>query len=506
MSRTATTRRQLLGGLALTQAPALVSRQHRPNFLFVMTDDHVTRAMSCYGNTILKTPQFDRLAAEGVRFENAFCTNSLCAPSRATVLTGCYSHIHGVLGNSESADAIERINPALPTYPELLKKAGYRTALVGKWHLSHTPVGFDYWCVLPGQGLYFDPDFIENGTRKKFRGYATDVITDLALEVLKQQDGRPWCLVYQHKAPHRPFQPAPRHAGLLKDIELPYPKTFDDDYRTRRLAREAEDMKFDVSLAGDYKDLPPNLSPQQKKRWIYQRFIKDYYRAAYGVDENLGRILDYLDQTRQAENTVVIYTSDNGFFLGEHGWYDKRFMYEPSLRIPLLIRYPARIKGGRTEKRMALNIDYAPTILDLAGVRISESMQGRSLKPLLEGKPVSNWRQSIYYAYYENSWRLKDKPKEALSDPSFQYFTPHRVGPHRGVRTERYKLIHYYSEGDYWELFDLQNDPDELRNVASEAAYARVRRQLTAEMERLRRAYQDKEEPAATQASGRMPR
>lgn len=481
-------RRQALSVLA---APAVMAAPRRPNILYVMTDDHVPRAMSCYGNTILKTPNFDRIANEGCRFDNAFCTNSLCAPSRASVLTGVYSHINGIIGNSEGADNIEKLDAKLPTYPQVLQQNGYRTAMIGKWHLSHTPVGFDFHSILPGQGLYYDPVFIEQGQKKQMKGYCADITTDIALGWLKQKDSKPWCLVYQHKSPHRPFQPAARHAKLLSDVTLPHPPTYDDDYSTRKLSKEAEDMKFDISLEPDYKDLPKNLSAKQKKDWIYQRFVKDYYRAAYGVDENLGRVLEYLDQTGQTENTVVIYSSDNGFFLGDYGWYDKRFMYEPSLRIPLLIRYPALFGGGKVEKRMALNIDYAPTILDLAGVKVPGTMQGRSLKPLLEGKPPANWRKSMYYTYYEDSWRLRGKGKEAMTDPSFQYFTPHRVSPHRGVRTERHKLIHYFSENNYWELFDLEKDPNELRNVYEDRAYAQVRAELTKELARLRKQYRN---------------
>ena len=482
------TRRAALKTMSAFAAP----RKRRPNILFVMTDDHVPRAISCYGSQVLRTPNFDRLAQEGVRFDNCFVTNSLCAPSRASVLTGCYSHINGIRGNSEAADAIENIDKSLPTYPQALREAGYKTAIVGKWHLSHDPVGFDYWCVLPGQGLYFNPDFIENGVKKKFEGYATDVTTDLALKFLKSAGkADPWCLVYQHKAPHRPFQPAPRHAKLLADRDLPYPPAFDDTYETRKIAKESEDMRFDISLAADYKEMPKDLSAGDRKKWLYQRFVKDYYRAAYGVDENLGRVLDYLDETGQAENTVVIYTSDNGFFLGDHGWYDKRFMYEPSLRVPLIVRYPALGVKGAVEARFVLNIDHAPTILDLAGVKIPATMQGRSYRKLLEGNAPGNWRKSMYYTYYENSWRLSGKGLEARSDPSFQFFTPHRVGPHRGVRTERHKLIHYYSDGDYWELFDLATDPNELRNVYGDAAYSKTLAALKRELERLRLEYRD---------------
>lgn len=468
------------------------ARPRRPNILYVMTDDQAVGQMSCEGGRIIQTPNLDRLAREGARFANCFVTNSLCAPSRATVLTATYSHINGVLGNSESANVTERLNPSLATFPQALQEAGYRTAIVGKWHLTDDPRGFDYWCVLPGQGVYFDPDFIELGVRKKMKGYATDVTTDLALDWLKRQTGRqPFCLVYQHKAPHRPFTPAPRHARLLEGVELPHPATYDDDYATRRVAREAEDMKFDVSLAGDYPDLPKDLEPAERKNWIFQRFVKDHYRALYGVDENLGRVLDYLDKSGLAEDTLILYTSDNGFYLGEHGWYDKRFMYEPSLRVPLLVRYPRLKARGAVIDAFVQNIDFAPTILDFAGVRIPESMQGESLRPLLEGESPAGWRRSVYYAYFENSWQLRNARPDEMRDPTFRYFTPHRVGPHRGVRTDRFKLIEFYSEGDYWELFDLEKDPHELNNVYGQAGYAEVIRDLKRELQRLRQKYRD---------------
>ena len=489
-------RRQFLenlavGAIASTSACNRTNAK-RPNILFVMTDDHAVGRMSCEGSRILQTPNLDRLASEGTRFSNAFVTNSLCAPSRATVLTGCYSHRNGIKGNSEAKDSIETMNPAIRTYPEFLREAGYRTGIVGKWHLNQDPVGFEYSCILPGQGLYFDPDFIENGERRKMKGYATDITTDLALQFLANtQESQPFLLVYQHKAPHRPFLPAPRHARMFDGVDIPYPDTFDDDYSTRKIAREAEDMQFEISLAGDYKDLPKQLSRAERKRWIYQRFMKDYLAALYGVDENLGRVLKYLDDHNLAEDTLVIYTSDNGFFLGEHGWYDKRFMYEPSLRVPLLVRYPRLGVSGTTENRMAANIDLAPTILDFAGVSIPEYMQGRTLRPLIEGRPGIDWRKSVYYTYYENSWAaLQGKGKEALTDPSFQYLTPHRVTPHRGVRTERYKLIEYYTD-NYWEMFDLEKDPNELRNLYSDPAHSQVASDLQLELNRLRVQYQD---------------
>ncbi len=376
------------------------------------------------------------------------------------------------MGNSEAKDAPpEYMRREIPTYPELLKKAGYKTAMIGKWHLSDEPRGFDFYNILPGQGVYMDPEFIENGKRKKRKGYVSDLITDDALAFLEGTGDGPWLLAYQHKGPHRPFTPAPTPRPPVRRYSDPHPITYDDNYATRKLAGEAKDMRFDGSLASDYPDLPKGLSPEARKDWIYQRFVKDHYRAMAGVDENIGRVLDYLDRKKLAQDTLVIYTTDNGFFLGEHGWYDKRFMYEPALRLPLLVRYPRGAHAGRVESRFALNIDYAPTMLDIAGVAAPGSMQGRSLRPLLEGQAPGDWRTSMLYTYYENSWTLAGKGREALSDPTFQYFTAHRVSPHRGVRTEKHKLIDYYSENGYRELFDLEKDPHELRNVYHDASY-----------------------------------
>jgi arylsulfatase A-like enzyme len=482
------TRRETVGALA---APAFLrGAGARPNILYIMTDDHAFGEMGCAGNKIVRTPNLDRLAAEGVRFNNCFCTNSLCAPSRATCLTGTYSHINGVMGNSEAKDAPpEYMRREIPTYPELLKKGGYKTAMIGKWHLSDEPRGFDFYNILPGQGVYMDPEFIENGVRKKRKGYVSDLITDDALAFLEGAGTGPWLLVYQHKGPHRPFTPAPRHARLFDDIQIPHPSTYYDNYATRRLAAEAKDMRFEESLAGDYPDLPKGLAGEAKREWIFQRFVKDHYRTMAGVDENIGRVLDYLDRKKLAQDTLVIYTTDNGFYLGEHGWYDKRFMYEPSLRLPLLVRYPREARPGRVETRFALNIDYAPTILDIADVTAPSTMQGRSLVPLLASDAVRGWRTSMLYTYYENSWTLAGKGREALSDPTFQYFTAHRVSPHRGVRTSRYKLIDYYSEGGYHELFDLEKDPDELRNVYGDPSYSKVRSDLELELTRLAREF-----------------
>lgn len=465
----------------------------RPNILFVMTDDQQHDQMSCAGHPILQTPHMDRLAEGGVRFRNATCTNSLCAPSRASILTGALSHVHGIRGNSERADAVERLDPNLATFPKLLQEAGYKTALMGKWHIRENPVGFDDWRVLPGQGVYFDPEFLHGGEKRQESGYATDITTDFALDFLRRNStpGEPWCLLYQHKAPHRPFTPAPRHAKMFDDVDWPKPETYDDDYATRKIAKEAADMKFEVSLAGDYEDLPKNLSAAAKKEWIFNRFVKDHNRSVYGVDENLGRILDFLDDTGQTEDTLVIYTTDNGFFLGEHGWYDKRFMYEPSLRIPLLLRYPRKVRPGRVEERFAMNIDLAPTILDFAGVPVPESMQGRSLAKVAQDDAPEDWRKEAYYSYYENSWAFRNMARDQMTDPSFQFWTAHRVGPNRGVRTDRYKLIEYRTEGPYWELFDLETDPHELRNRYGDPALADVRQDLTQRLRDAQTAYGD---------------
>jgi len=456
-----------------------------------MTDDQTWQQMSCAGNPILQTPNIDRIANDGFRFSNAFCTNSLCAPSRGTVLTGCLSHVHGIRGNSEKADQVEELDSELPTFPALLQQAGYRTGLMGKWHIRQDPRGFDDWKVLPGQGVYFDPEFIEQGAKQQHSGYATDITTDFALDFLKQGVSEPFCLVYQHKAPHRPFTPAPRHAKLFDDIEFPYPETYNDDYATRRIAEEARDMRFEVSLAGDYEDLPKDLSPEEQRNWIFQRFVKDHYRATVGVDENLGRVLDYLDESGMAEDTLILYTTDNGYFLGEHGWYDKRFMYEPALRVPLVARYPKLKISGAVEDAFVMNIDLAPTILDFAGIPIPEQMQGRSLRPLMEGDPPEDWRTDAYYSYYENSWAMRNMARDQMTDPTFQFWTAHRVGPNRGVRTDRYKLIEYYTEDGYWELFDLQEDPNELLNLAGDSQYDEIEEELRGRLRALQTGYDD---------------
>jgi len=479
------TRRELvgtLGGLALAAAfpgsPAHAAE--RPNIVYIMTDDHAAHALSCYGSKVNKTPNLDRIATEGMRFENCFVTNSLCGPSRATLLTGKYSHVNGFRQNGDRFDGSQ------VTFPKLLQKAGYQTAVVGKWHLETDPTGFDYWNILPGQGAYHNPVFIEMGERKKHQGYVTDLITDFAIEWLRKRDkSRPFCLLYHHKAPHRNWQPDAKHAALYEDAPIPEPETLRDDWATRSSAARNSQMTVARHLTpGDLKKpVPPGLTPDAEFKWRYQRYMQDYLRCVASVDDNVGRMLEFLDKEGLAENTIVVYTSDNGFFLGDHGWFDKRFMFEESLRVPFLVRYPKLVKPGTTSDRMAINCDYAPTFLDLAGVEAPGGLQGRSLRPILEGKPPADWRKSIYYHYYE-------------------FPGAHAVQRHYGVRTETHKLIHYYRI-DEWELFDLKKDPHELRNVYADPAHAEVLKQMRGELERLRSELRVPEDKAPPPKAGK---
>jgi len=472
MSGTCITRREMirgLGGLALaSQLGALYAAEGKakPNIVYIMSDDHAAHALSCYGSKINQTPNLDRIARDGMRFTNCFDTNSLCAPCRATVLTGKYSHVNGVVDNG----AYQRFDGSQQTFPKLLQKAGYKTAIVGKWHLVSDPTGFDYWNILPGQGVYINPVMIEMGQKKQHQGYVTDIITDYAMDFVKKSKDGPFCLMYHHKAPHRGWDPDAKHADMYKDKDMPEPPTFNDDYANRASAAAHADMR--VATMPDYqKELKPEMSPEEIKKYNYQRFIKDYCRVIASLDDNVGRMLDCLESTGLAENTIVIYTSDNGFFLGDHGWFDKRFMYEESLRIPFVVRYPREIKPGSVNDRFILNVDYAPTFLDYAGVPIPADMQGHSLRPLFRGETPKDWRTSIYYHYYE-------------------YPGPHKARPQYGVRTDRYKLIHYYTVNE-WELFDLPKDPRELKSVYADPAYAGVVTQMKAELERLRAELKD---------------
>ena len=517
MARTSMHRRDFLkaagigsAALVLSGCAAKPEPEKRPNIIFIMTDDHASHAMSCYGSVINKTPNLDRIANEGMLFENCFCTNSICAPSRAVILTGKYSHINGVVDNIREFDGTQ------PTYTRLLSNAGYQTAMIGKWHLKSEPVGFDYWNVLPGQGHYYNPDMIEMGEKKRFEGYVTDIVTDKAIEFLETRvSEKPFCLVYQHKAPHRSWMPGPDHLDLYEDIDIPEPDDLFDTYETKSAASLEQEMTISEHTfqAYDLKITPPakgedermytasyeRMTVEQRKAWDaaygprneafnkanltgadlvrykYQRYIKDYLRCIASVDDNVGRLLDYLDESGLAENTIVVYTSDQGFFLGDHGWFDKRFMYEESLRMPLIVRFPGTVNPGSVTDEIAVNIDFAPTFLDYAGVAIPTDMQGSSLRPILEGGTPSDWRESMYYHYYEYpSW--------------------HMVKRHYGVRTKRYKLIHFYYDIDAWELYDLEKDPGEHNNVYADPGYTDTVTELKAELVKLRAQYGDSDE------------
>ncbi len=461
----------------------------RPNIIFIMTDDHAAHAMSCYGSRINETPNMDRIAEGGMRFDNCFCTNSICTPSRATILTGTYNHVNGVTTLSTPMDN------RLQTFPKLLQDEGYQTAMIGKWHLGHgelhQPTGFDYWNVLPGQGLYHNPEMIEMGELKVFEGYATDLITDFSLDWLAKRDlDKPFLLMCHHKAPHRPWDPDDKHADMYEDIDIPEPETFNDDYSNRASAAAAATMRIerDFNLEDLKVPVPEGLTPEESKSWKYQRYIKDYLRCVASVDDNIGRLLDWLDDEGLADDTIVVYTSDQGFFLGDHGWYDKRFMYEESLRMPYLMRYPREIEAGSVNDDIVLNVDFAPTFLDLAGVEIPrtgpDAMQGESFRPLIQGHLPDDWQTSLYYRYW-------------------MHLAHHGVYAHYGVRTKRYKLIYYYADAlgqlgaiddpkePEWELFDLENDPQELNSVYHDPAYADVVAELTAELERLQTKVKD---------------
>lgn len=473
---------------------AATAADSRPNILFIMSDDHAYQAISAYGSNRNQTPNIDRLAKEGMRFDRAFVTNSICGPSRAVILTGKYSHLNGFIDNAANA----WFNGRQQTAPKLLQAAGYQTAMVGKWHLNSDPTGFDYWQVLLGQGPYYNPAMKTAEGIVKHAGYTTDVITDVALDWLqnKRDKSRPFLLMYQHKAPHRNWQPAPRHLDKYKDVTIPEPETLFDDYSGRTKPAAENQMSVAKHLSpNDLKLVPQGLTPEQqaafdkaygeenkqleeakltgdaRTKWNYQRFVKDYLRCVDAVDENVGRVLDYLDQSGLAANTVVIYTSDQGWYLGEHGWYDKRWMYEESFRTPLLVRWPGKTRPGSTTDKLVMNLDLAETFLEIASLPVPDDMQGKSIAPILRGEDPADWRKSVYYHYYE-------------------FPQPHHVHPHLGVRTDRYKLIHFYTI-DAWELFDLEKDPHELKSVYADAGYANVLADMQKELARLKEQYQD---------------
>jgi len=475
------------------QQASAAGTDKRPNILFIMSDDHGYQAMSCYGSKVNRTPNLDRIARDGMRFDRCFVTNSICGPCRAVILTGKYSHLNGFVRNGNRFDGSQQ------TAPKLLQKVGYQTAVIGKWHLGSTPTGFDYYHVLRGQGPYYNPPMESSDGPKKHIGYTTDIITDLALNWLKEgrDKTKPFYLQYQHKAPHRNWQPGPKYLNMYDDVTIPEPPTLFDDYKGRGSAARQQAMTVARHLTpNDLKfKVPGNLTPEQRAawtaaygpknaafekmnlqgkelvKWKYQRYAKDYLRCVASVDDNVGRVLDYLDETGLAKNTVVMYTSDQGWYLGEHGWYDKRWMYEESFRTPFIVRWPGVIKPGSVNKDLAMNLDFAQTFLDIAGAVIPEDMQGRSLKPVFAGNTPADWRKSVYYHYYE-------------------FPGAHSVRQHYGVRNDRYKLINFHNIKE-WELYDLQKDPLELKSVYDDPAYADIQKQMHQELVRLRKQYGD---------------
>lgn len=487
--------------IALTASLAAARLPARPNIVFIMTDDHAAHAISAYGSRINQTPQLDRLGAEGIRFNRCFVGNSICTPSRATILTGKYSHKNGV-------PTFNPFNGAQPHIAKYLQQAGYHTGIVGKWHLGTEPTGFDFYSVLPGQGAYHNPAFLERGGRRTVPGYATDIITDMAMDFVRQRPAeKPFFLCLHHKAPHRNWVPDAQHAAMFDGIDIPEPPTLRDDYSTRTdAAREASMTVTRHLTRNDLKLIPsPDLSPAERNRWLgviptevttivdgkevtlkddalfrwkYQRYIKDYLRCIASVDDNVGRFIDFLDASGLRENTLVVYTSDQGFFLGDHGWYDKRFMYEECLRTPLLMRWPGVIKPGQVTEAMTQNLDFAPTFMELAGLRVPADMQGRSLAPWLRGESPRNWRTAVYYRYYH--------------DPGH-----HNTRAHYGIRTDTHKLIHFWKR-DQWECYDLRQDPKELHNLANDPAHARTVARLKRQLFRLKREVQDHDEFSKT--------
>lgn len=482
--------------LAAVQAPvqaADAAKPAPPNILFVFADDHAWQAVSAYAHPLklIDTPNIDRLATGGMCFDRCLVPNSICGPSRATVLTGKYSHANGFYNNTNS-----RFDGSQVTFPKLLHAAGYQTALIGKWHLVSNPTGFDHWHILPGQGVYYNPPMIRDGRRVKHDGYVSDLITDFSLDWLQKRDkSKPFLLMCQHKAPHREWEPALRHLGHDKDRQYPEPDTLFDDYSGRGRAEHDQDMTIARTLTP--KDLklvaPPQLYADQRKlwdvyyeprnqafrqaglegkelvRWKYNRYLHDYLGCLKAVDESVGKLLDYLDREGLAKNTLVVYTSDQGFYLGEHGWFDKRWIFEESLRTPLLVRWPGSARPGSINRDLVSNLDFAATFLEAAGVAVPANLHGRSLVPLLKGQTPAEWRKSFYYHYYE-------------------FPGPHSVHRHFGVVTDRFKLVRFYEPAvDSWELFDLKTDPREMRSVYDDPKYAPVRKELLEELARLRK-------------------
>jgi arylsulfatase A-like enzyme len=464
----------------------------RMNVLYIMSDDHAYQAISAYGYGLNKTPNIDKLAGEGMRFTRCLTTNSLCGPARAVLLTGKYSHLNHFFNNTNN-----RFDGSQVTFPKLLQQAGYQTAIIGKWHLESDPTGFDYWDILPGQGQYYNPPMILNGQRVKKQGYVTDVITDDTLDWLKNKrdKSKPFVLLCHHKAPHREWEPALNQLSDYDGVTFPEPPTLFDDYSGRGKAEHEQDMMIKSTM--NAKDLkltpPPTMNAEQRKvwdayydprnaafkqqhlegdalvRWKYQRYLHDYFACIQSVDDSVGKLMAYLKESGLDKNTLVIYTSDQGFFLGEHGWFDKRWIFEESMKTPLIVRWPGVTKPGSVNNgTIVSNVDYAETILDACGVQAPAEMQGRSMRPVLEGQTPADWRKGFYYHYYEHP-------------------AVHNVARHYGIVTDRFKLVHFYEPAmNYWELFDLKTDPHELKSVYDDPSYAQVQKELHQQLDQLR--------------------
>ncbi|MCF6333079.1 MAG: sulfatase [Draconibacterium sp.] len=508
-----------VGGIFSCKPPQKAEAQ-KPNIIYIMSDDHAYQAVSAYGYGLNKTPNIDRLAKEGAIFSRACVTNSLCAPSRAAMLTGKHSFVNGKVDNAMP------FNWDQDNFPKELQKAGYQTALIGKIHLNGLPQGFDYSAVLIGQGNYYNPDFVVNGEKKQIHGYVTNIIKDLALNWLKQRDTKkPFCLLFHQKAPHREWLPAPKYFKEYTKMKFKEPETLFDDYNGRGTAARTAEMNIlkNMNWSGDNKIDPkimdkfaipenttwgrnayknnlgrmdsgqraawdsiyvpinkafekayPSMSEEDKMHWKFQRYMQDYLGCIASVDESVGKVLNYLDEAGLAENTIVVYTSDQGFYLGEHGWFDKRFMYKESFRTPLLMRYPKEIKPGTKIDNLVQNIDFAPTFLDYAGATVPSEIQGESFRKIVSGEST-DFRDFAYYTYYE-------------------YPSIHMVKRHYGVATKRYKLIHFYYDVDEWELYDLEKDPNEMKNVYDDPEYADVQKMMHKKLEEVRKYYGDSDE------------
>ena len=480
-----------------------------PNIIYIMSDDHAYQAISAYGYGLNQTPNIDRLADQGALFTRSCVTNSICAPSRAVMLTGKHSFINGKVDN------VQPFNWDQENFPKILQANGYQTAMIGKIHLDGLPQGFDFSMVLPGQGHYYNPDFLVNGKRERFEGYCTEIITETALDWLKNKrdQDKPFCMLYHQKAPHRNWKPAPKFLTLYDDQTFDPPANYFDDYEGRGTAAHTQEMQIDgharwghdfkmvVDPNGDstgfHRELnrftdkqrkdwlnaytpkndamkAANLEGEELAKWKFNRYIKDYLRTIKSVDDGVGEVLNYLDEVGLTENTIVVYTSDQGFYLGEHGWFDKRFMYKESFRTPLIVRYPKEVNAGIKIDKLVQNLDFAPTFLDYAGIDVPKSMQGESFRKLVSGE-TSNFREAVYYTYYE-------------------YPSVHMVKRHYGVANERYKLMHFYYDVDEWEMYDLQKDPNEMKSVYDDPAYADVQAQMHKKLKELRAYYGESDE------------